>query len=176
MLNYYFFIFLATLDFVLAVLFCDRPLVRLSWVVSCWPLLLFFGFEASRCWLWSLCVYAWKDQHLSSFIKNWGFPGGWRYGSYGLWLLLLLDLDIYKVCTYYFVFSVWFFEWLCEEIVTIGSRDILKLFCRIDFRFWNMYIILFTYLKVVIVANPKYSVCCPNVFHSLFCSSLGVSW
>ena len=30
MLNYYFFIFLATLDFVLAVLFCDRPLIVLA--------------------------------------------------------------------------------------------------------------------------------------------------
>jgi hypothetical protein len=40
-----------------------------------------------------------------------------------------LDLDIYKVCTYYFVFSVFgFFEWLCEEIVTIGSRDIRNYF------------------------------------------------
>ena len=30
MLNLYFFIFLATLDFVLAVLFCDRPLIVLA--------------------------------------------------------------------------------------------------------------------------------------------------
>ena len=107
----------------------------------------------------------------SAFIKNWGFGDfeDMDLGGCYFWIW------IYTRYVLLFSFQVGL-EWLCEEIVTIGSRDILKLFCRIDFRFWNMYIILFTYLKVVIVANPKYSVCCPNVFHSLFCISLGVSW
>ena len=128
MLNYYFFIFLATLDFVLAVLFCDRPLVRLSWAVSCWPLLLFFGFEAYCCWLWSFCVYAWRGQHLFSVYQELRFFGVRRYGSYGLWFVDLgycyFWIWIYTRYVLLFCFLVWFLEWLCEEIVTIGNRDI----------------------------------------------------
>ena len=33
------------------------------------------------------------------------------------------------------LFFGWFFEWLCEEILTIGSRDITKLIRRINFVF-----------------------------------------
>ena len=176
MLNYYFFIFLATLDFVLAV-FVLWPAFGLSQLSR--QLLIF----VIVFWLWSvlllalviLCLRLEGSTLIQLLSRIEAFPEvedmevmDFGYCYFWIWIYTRYVLLI--------LFFGWFFEWLCEEILTIGSRDITKLIRRINFVFWNLYIILFTYLKVVIVANPKYSVCCPNVFHSLFCNSLGVSW
>ena len=48
--------------------------------------------------------------------------------DFGLWILVITTFGFGYIqgMYYYFVFLVWFLEWLCEEIVTIGNRDILN--------------------------------------------------
>ena len=49
--------------------------------------------------------------------------GGWALG-------IATILAIYKVCTKFLCYLLFNFEWFCEEIRTIGNRDILNYFAK----------------------------------------------